>query len=292
MAPRAQPTRPIDPTTHHVRTGARKATTPETPTPRPAPSVAQVLANQKADQVINRRGDIIKTSPAAPLPAIPETQLPVPSGPHSEEAFERNLLAWGSGAGTPLSFNALDGHYQSMGGEKVDVGDIIFVAHLDETRRGWIRFNGEGNPPTVVSINIAEDGFLPERAELGDTDQSLWPYDKRRGEQVDPWQLEYRVPIVSTAPDGAIFELTSRSLTAIYAFRALLDRYGRHPQRRKKLLPLIKLQIGTYFNKTLGTNKPKPIYQITGWCQKDGSAPATKPDPISSGYPFNDEIPH
>jgi hypothetical protein len=95
---------------------------------------------------------------------------------------------------------------------------------------------------------------------------------------------------------GAVYELTSRSATSKNAIRSLIDRYGRHPQRRKGLIPLITLSTGSYHNKKLGQDKPKPVYQIVGWVNKDGSAPAKKPDLITSGLddfakPFKDSIP-
>ena len=95
------------------------------------------------------------------------------------------------------------------------------------------------------------------------------------------------MPIVSAAADGTIYELTSRSLTALYAIRGLLERYGRHPQRKKGLVPLIQLQVGSYYNNKLGTDKPKPVYRVVGWVQKDGSAPPT-PNNVTTGAPFND----
>ena len=278
----------------HPRTHATRTTTPETSPARSAPSVAQVLADQKADQVIDRDDNIRKSqavvrSPAAPLPAVSETQLPTPAGPISEEAFERNLAQWGSGGATPLTFNGLDGRFQTTGGEEVNVEDAVFVAHIDEARKEWIRFNGEGNQPTLIGIGIHEDAMLPGRDELGDLDETQWELDKFRGEPVDPWQQQIRVPIASAGAGGEIYELTSRSLTSLFAIRGLIDRYGRHPQRRKGLLPLIQLRVGSYYNNKLGADKPKPVYQIVGWVQKDGSAPATKPDLISSGP--NDSIP-
>ena len=53
---------------------------------------------------------------------------------------------------------------------------------------------------------------------------------------------------MSTDEGGEIYELTSRSPTSKNAFRALLNRYGRHPQRRKGMIPLIKLVDSTYFD--------------------------------------------
>lgn len=232
--------------------------------------------------------ELLKGAPEAPLPAVSD-----------EEALERNLAEWGSGSGTPLSPNGLDGGFATAGGDKVAVDGIVFVAHLDETRREWIRFNGEGNPPTLVGVGIYEAAVLPAREDLGDTDEAVWEKSRFTGEAVDPWQEQFRVPIVATDASGAIYELTSRSLTSKYAFRSLLNRYGRHPQRRKGLVPLVTLETGSYHNHKLGQDKPKPIYNIVGWVDKDGSTPAKKPDLITTSRPeasgvhpeLNDDIP-
>ena len=302
MTVQRQPTnqRPQANVPRHPRTGAAMTTTPETVTPRAGPMPAQVTAAQQVeaeritraaqDQQAAARNRALATSPSAPpvpvTPAVPATAAT------SEEAFERNLAEWGSGGGTLLTPNGLDGGFQTTGSDKVDVAGIIFVAHLDECRKEWIKFNGEGNLPDVVGIGIYENAELPAREELGDLDQSLWPLN-RRNEITDPWSEQYRVPIVATDASGAIYELTSRSLTSKYAFRGLIDRYGKHPQRRKGLVPLITLETGTYFNKNLNADKPKPVYKIVGWVEKDGSAPTKKSDLITSGvHPeLNDDIP-
>jgi hypothetical protein len=277
----------INPGTHHPRTGAKRADTPETATPRPAPSVAQVLVGQRPEQTIDGNGNITK---AGQLPAVAPTQTPRVQV--SDEAFERNLAEWGGGAGTPLTHNGMDNHFQTSGSQKVDVADIIFIAHMDETRKEIIKFNGEGVPPTIISVGVYENATLPERETLGDLDPGAWPIDRYKNEPVDPWQRQFRVPLVSTAADGAIYELTSRSPTSQYAFRDLLNRYGRHPQRKKKLVPLIRLVCTTYLNKKLGTQRPKPRYDIVGWVQKDGSPPLSVPsNRITTSGEVSDEIP-
>jgi hypothetical protein len=286
----------------HPTTGAARATTPQTPQARPGPTPDEIAKRQQvsAEQIARTareqqaaaRSRALASSPTAPAPPVaPATSAPVPSV--SEEAFEHNLATWGSGSGTPLTFNGLDGVFQSSGGEQVDVTDIVFVAHLDETRREWIRFNGEGNPPTLVGIGIYEAATFPEKDDLPDRDAATWEVDRFTGEPRDPSSEQYRVPIVATDDSGGIYELTSRSLTCLYAFRGLLDRYGKHPQRRKGLLPLITLSSTTYFNRKLNADKPKPVYKIVGWVEKDGSAPAKKPDLITSGSAagLNDDLP-
>jgi hypothetical protein len=68
MSPRLKPTTSTDPNVH-PKTLARKVTTTEQVAPRPAPSVQAILADQKADQTIDRSGNVVKT--AAPLPVPP-----------------------------------------------------------------------------------------------------------------------------------------------------------------------------------------------------------------------------
>ena len=233
---------------------------------------------------------VVPTKPAAPV-TPPSTVVAAASStaltPFNREAFERNLVKWASGGLPPMTHNGLEGGFRTTGGEEADVSEKIFAAHLDETLREWIHFNGEGSPPTILSVGIYEYRELPARAELGETDEKLWEKDRFRGEPTDPWQEQFRAPIVSTDEGGEIYELTSRSPTSKNAFRALLNRYGRHPQRHKGMVPLIKLVDSTYFNKRLGTDKPKPDYKIVGWIAKD--APAAKP--AKPELPFDDSIP-
>lgn len=311
--------KPAANTPRHPGTGATRTSTPETATPRAGPMPEEINRRQQAaaeqatraaaEQQAAARARALATSPASPAMPVPvEThpQSQMLTGPRSDEAFERHMQEMG-GAGNPLlAPNLSEGNFKS-GGEVVNVDGVPFIMHTDESRKGVIRFNGEGNLPTKISIGLYEDAELPLREELGDTDQSLWEISRYSNQPVDPWQSEIVVPVVSTAPDGTIYELASRSPTALFAIRGLLDRVHRHPQRGKGLVPIVTMRIGTYKNKNLGRDMYKPVYTVVGWCTKDGSAPATKPDPITTGGPgatggpvaaraggqaeFNDQIP-
>jgi hypothetical protein len=262
-------------------------------TPRPL-TPAEINAQQKRDAeqetlALQTRQNEAHSRALAVSPSTPAALTPPATSP---EAFEHNLASWSSTGGTPLVFNALEGVYQRSSGDTVDVRKTVFAAHLDETRFEKLRFNGEGSPPTLISVGIYEDAALPSREELGDTDPALWEKSRFTGEPVDPWQDQFRTPIVAQDDGGEIFELTSRSKTSMFAFRSLLNRYARHPQRKKGLIPLVTLSVGSYHNSKLGQDKPKPVFQIIGWVNKDGSAPEKKPNLITSGgKPFNDEVP-
>jgi hypothetical protein len=288
----------------HPTTSAAVATTPVTATPRRAPTPAEINRQQQEDAArATHERETRETAARRAVMAMPPTNAPVAQvelplqsqmlvGQRSDEAFERNLQELG-GAGNPtLTPNLSEGDFRMPGGEVVNVEGNVFVLHADEARKGVIKFNGEGNPPTKISVCLYEDAQLPTREELGDLDQSLWETDRFSGQPMDPWQPEIVVPNVSTAPDGTIYELTSRSPTALFAIRNLLDRYHRNPQRKKGLVPLITMKIGTYPNKKLGRDMYKPIYTIVGWVNKDGSPPEKKPDRVTSGpADFQDKIP-
>jgi hypothetical protein len=294
--------KPAANTPRHPQTGASLTSTPEAAQPRPGPTPAEINQQQKAqaEQVTRTtqerqheaRNRAMATSPSAPpspANAVEPVQSQMLTGPRSDAAFERNMQELG-GPGNPLLIpNLLEGDFRA-GGEVINIEGTHFVMHTDEARRGTYRFHGPGNPPTRISVGMYEDATLPAREELGDLDPRLWELDKYKNVPTDPWQPEIMVPIVSTAPDGTVYELTSRSPTALFAIKGLLDRAHKHPQRAKGLVPIVTMRITTYFNKNQGRDMYKPAYQITGWCTKDGSTPAKKPDSISSG-PFNDQIP-
>jgi hypothetical protein len=78
----------INPETHHPRTGAKRTTTLEQAAPRSTPSVAQVLAVQKADQAVNKAGNVAKAE-----------QLPTPielTEAQRAENLARNMATVGS----------------------------------------------------------------------------------------------------------------------------------------------------------------------------------------------------
>ena len=83
------------------------------------PTVAQINAQQKADAeqatlALQARQDEAAT---AHWPGH-RASLQRPPTVVDEAAFDQNLLEWGSGRGTPLSFNGMEGGFQTTGGEK------------------------------------------------------------------------------------------------------------------------------------------------------------------------------
>jgi hypothetical protein len=89
----------------------------------------------------------------------------------SVAALERHLAEWGGSGGRMFQFNGSTGIYRTLDdGVEVPVG-TRFAALLHETRKGFIKFNGDGVPPDTHMVRIDEDADI-ERDTLGDNDQS------------------------------------------------------------------------------------------------------------------------
>jgi hypothetical protein len=99
----------FDPETHHPRTGAKRTTTPEQATPRPAPSVAQVLADQKPTETLDRAGNIRPT-----LPTVPQQALATHAPDFDRATYEQNLRHDTAGIGSIVTYNGKDGGFFSI----------------------------------------------------------------------------------------------------------------------------------------------------------------------------------
>src|SRR5262245_31712184 len=114
----------------HFPNGARRPTTPEQATPRTGLTPAQVQAQQRPTETLDRAGNrrqVVARSPAAPLPAAPAVQSQMLTGEYSDAAFDRNLLAMGGASNPILQPNLSEGDFRTTGQEVVDVADIPFI---------------------------------------------------------------------------------------------------------------------------------------------------------------------
>jgi hypothetical protein len=144
----------------------------------------QVLAQQQADAARERQqkqkaqskpapqsvaakqspqSTAIATKPTGTLPVAPDTRTNV----------ERFLDAEAPSrvVGRRVDFSK-EGEYPIAGTEGDKIGpETDFHALCSETLIEWIKFNGEGIPPTQIAGLLYDDGFeLPPRDVLGDLD--------------------------------------------------------------------------------------------------------------------------
>ena len=129
----------------------------------------QVIAEQQkqADRDRARRPtqSVAVTRPA-PLPAVPDNRTP----------HERYLddVAPSGVVGRLVKFSKEGKFIFNDDGEAIaDSEDFVVLA--DQTLVSWVKFNGEGEPPTRVGGLLYQGFALPPREQLGDVDPRDWP---------------------------------------------------------------------------------------------------------------------
>jgi hypothetical protein len=279
MAQRAErPVPPVDETVH-ARTEAKKTNTPEAPTARPAPSVPQVLAAQKAPP---------SRQPAAPVASVPATAMPttLTVAPRSADAMMRNLQDWASMPMTSITFDGNSGEYKANGSE-LPAGSM-FIAIVPEARKGFIRFSGIGQQPDVRMTCVSEDVPALTRDDIPDGHAVTQGLD---GISREAWQEQLVIPLVDVGDGGEMYSFVARNKVSLIAAQALLGKFLFHPKAKQGLYPIVKLESASYLNKKFGTVKPKPALKVVGWVSRDGTAGnAPMPKAGTTKDIYNDEI--
>jgi hypothetical protein len=226
-----------------------------------------------------------------PAHQIPKTQQPQQQQPQqqqltvaktpvpatSEEALERHLAKWGGSPGQLFAFNGNTGIHRTLDDDVEVPGGTEFVMFLHEAQKGFIKFNGPGEPPTLKMIRIDENVEEITRDSLGDNDETKWPIVD--GKPKDPWIEQYVIPSMRNDPGGELFVYVARGIVAMLSVESLLGRWRHSPRRREGLVPVVKVDNGTYWNKRFNADRPKPIMTIVRWVTKTGTPP---PPPASS----------
>jgi hypothetical protein len=266
-----------NPETHHVRTGAAKTTTSETATPGPAPSVAQVLATQKAGQTIDKAGNVVKAE-QLPTPILTDAQR--------TENIRKNMAAIGTQFLSRYDFEAVKGVFE-MDGDDYRPG--LSVCPIRECRIGFRRFNGEGNPMDLMLLRL-DEGDLYTRDDL---DGGFEEEDGKFGRRYR-WQEFAQLPLIEASGGGELCAFEANNLTSYWAIRNLLGRCYAHPMFKRGLSPVVLPESTTYKHKDYGM-RFKPVFKICGWANPDGTPADTgKAQPskqITTGADFNDTVP-
>jgi hypothetical protein len=167
--------------------------------------------------------------------------------------------------------------------EMVPIGTEV-VAIMEEFMTGMIRWSN-GTPTERLMGTVASRYIPPRRADLGDTDKSLWEVDDR-GDPKDPWQLSNELPMVMRADIAKIFTFTTSSRGGLGALGELCKVYGRHMRTNPNDYPIVRLDVGSYMhpNKSYGRIK-FPKFELIGWTDKgpyeaavNGNAPVAGTD--------------
>jgi hypothetical protein len=190
----------------------------------------------------------------------------------NDEALDRHLAKWGGSGGRMFGFNGSTGIFRTLDDNTEIPSGTKFIAFLHETRRGFIKFNGEGVPPDVQMVRIDEDVEDIERDPLGENDRSKWPLGMD-GQPADPWKEQIVIPMARDDAGRELYLYVSRGIVAMNSAGDLLGRWRWHPNRAAGLIPVVIIESGTYPSKKFGGRKPKPILKMDRWVTRSGDEP-------------------
>jgi len=176
---------------------------------------------------------------------------------YADAVAPRNII------GTLLKFSKGD-YLAGEEGAPIAIG-TQFTANVGELLVGWIRW-ADSKPVEHRMFRVADGNIVPKRAELGESDESLWELDNH-GERRDPWQFTNYLPLASEA--GELFTFTTASRGGITAIGDLCRRYSQHHRRHPDVLPVIALDVDSYQHKNREYGRIKfPKFAPMGWTSK------------------------
>jgi hypothetical protein len=219
----------------------------------------------------------VATKPATSLPAMPDKRTSVEKF-LDEEAPNRLV-------GRRIDFSKEGEHVIADTGEKIG-SETDFLALCAETLVEWIKFNGEGVPPTQIAGLLYEDFQLPPRDTLGDDDKAQWPIGLS-GAPEDPWKRGTYI-VLQNAETHEYFTFVTRSKTGRIAAANLLRHYERLRKSHPGECPIVRLKVGGFEHKDTRVGWVKtPVFVVVGRSKVD---PTTRPD-TSLRADMDDEIP-
>ena len=246
---------------------------------RQPPTPKQVQEEQ------NRVLESDKARSAAPPPSTPavvKQQLPAASDNRSAREQYIDLIAPAMMVGRMIKFSK-EGKFVTPDDDAEVSDETDFIALVDQTLVGWIRFNGQGEAPDRVA-GLLYDGFvMPPRDSLGDNDPSIWEIGLS-GQPADPWQHQICL-VLQSVETSELFTFATSSVTGRRAIGVLLRHYDRMQRSHQGFLPLVRLKVGGYQHRDTRVGWVKtPVIAAVGQVPGEN---AVKPPPAD----FADEIP-
>jgi hypothetical protein len=241
----------------------------------------QLLAEQR--RVAEKETAAIKAN----LPAATNgngTAVAIPDNRSSVQQY-LDTISPATIAGHMVKFNK-DGKFIRTDNDEVIDDETDFVAMPDQTLIGWIKFNGEGQPPDRV-MGLLYDGFvMPAREHLGDNDHSKWEVGLD-GRPQDPWQHHVYL-VLQRADTKELFTFVTSSITGRKAIGNLLRHYDRTQRARDDSYPIVRLKVGGFQHRDARVGWVKtPVIAIVGRAPRSGT-----PNPDSSiQADMNDDLP-
>ena len=234
-----------------------------------------IIARQKSDAAKSAAASPQRPLEAGGVPAVHQTDSPI----------DRYIAKAGGNSqiiGRLIKF-LKNGDWVYSDTEKKLPDDAEYLAHVDQVATGWIKFNGEGNPPEKIMGRLFDGFDSPEREELGDNDPEQWPAGLS-GKPEDPWK-ETALLVLENTKSRDFVTYNPSTTAQVNAVRRLLATY-RLRMQTAGLLPIVKLQKGGYQHKQYGWIT-LPEFQVRGNAKTNGSPVA----PTTAASDMNDELP-
>ena len=188
--------------------------------------------------------------------------------------------------GRPIRFDGKDGrfYFADVGDGANSVADTIdWIALVDQTVIGRIKFNGAGEQPEVMQGPVYDGYKRPPRDTLPDRDETQWPlYD---GEREDPWK-DQSCLVLQRGDTGELACFSTLSKTGRNAVAALTKHYDRLQKTHPYMYPVVRCKLGGYQGKKGWVHVP--VLAVVGRHLKDSAA---KPD-SSPAADFDDAVPY
>jgi hypothetical protein len=234
----------------------------------PAPFVTLAQATEKA----------VATVPAK------STAVALPDNRTSVQAYVDDIAPAGI-AGRLVKFGKEGVFATSDDGAPVSE-EAEFIALLDQTLIGWIKFNEEGTAPDRIQGLLYDNFTMPARDTLGDTDESAWG-SGLSGRPEDPWKHQVCVVLQNTQTQE-LFTFGTMSATGRRSVGNLLRHYDRMRRTNPNDLPVVRLKAGGFNHRDERIGwVATPVFVVVGRAPRDSVA---VPD-TSVAADMNDAIP-
>jgi hypothetical protein len=155
------------------------------------------------------------------------------------------------------------------------------------TSAAWVKWAG-GKP---VETRLRQPGTkMPEREELGDSDQAQWELGPDKKTPRDPW-VQTRFVYLISADTAEAFTFSTSSWGGREAVINLGDAIARMRSVHPNAMPVVALEaapMATRFGR-----KSKPVLKITGWKAIGNKAPELEHlPPLTVEQELDDECPY
>jgi hypothetical protein len=241
-------------------------------------------APQKPDDILDQFGKSNGKPRQAIVPA-PKGDVAVPDDNRSDVQRYLDEVAPASIVGRLIKFSK-EGKFVTPDDDEPIADGVDCVVLADQTLVGWVKFNGEGQPPDRRMGLLFDNFVMPDRKTLGNDDVAKWEMGLD-GRPQDPWQ-HHQYLVLQRSNTGELFTYASSSLTGRRAIGNLLRHYTRLQKTHPDMLPVVRLRVGGFNHRDERVGWVNtPVLAVVGRAPKDSAA---VPDTSTRGD-LDDAIP-